>query len=186
MPRPRFREGRKTNRRWPHSIFLDVSNIDQRAVMTSRHTAAITAPFRHASVTKRPVALPPDSTRGTYARSTKARFIASRGDVASLSQMPVVHGSTAYCFSTVRIRAPDPAMHGVQAHPRGAGKRRLDEIGCDLLVAQRPESATARTMPAHRKPAVPALGSLHTGLQTNSRQRQNPLKNGRQADQRHE
>lgn len=158
MPRPRFREGRKTNRRWPHSIFLDVSNIDQRAVMTSRHTAAITAPFRHASVTKRPVALPPDSTRGTYARSTKARFIASRGDVASLSQMPVVHGSTAYCFSTVRIRAPDPAMHGVQAHPRGAGKRRLDEIGCDLLVAQRPESAHGQDHASSPKTRRPGAG----------------------------
>jgi hypothetical protein len=40
--------------------------------------------------------------------------------------------------------------------------------------------------PAHPKLAVPTLGPLDGGLQTNSRQRQNPLKNSRQADQRHE
>ena len=39
--------------------------------------------------------------------------------------------------------------------------------------------------PAHRKPAVPDPGSLDTGLQINSRQRQNPLKNSPQADQHH-
>jgi len=36
---------------------LDVSIIDQRVVMPSRHTAAITAPFRHSSVTESSVAL---------------------------------------------------------------------------------------------------------------------------------
>jgi hypothetical protein len=38
---------------------------------------------------------------------------------------------------------------------------------------------------AQRKPAVLTLGPLDAGLQTNSRQRQNPLKNGPQADQHH-
>src|ERR1700737_4873168 len=90
---------------------LEVSNIDQRVVMPSRHTAAITAPFRHSSVTERSVALPPDSTRGTYARSTNAHVIASRGGVASLSQMPIAHGGPAYYLSTFRVRAPDPAVH---------------------------------------------------------------------------
>src|SRR5882757_8992595 len=55
-----------------------VSNIDQRDTMPSRHTAAITAPFRHPSVTESPVALPPISREASVARSTNARFTASR------------------------------------------------------------------------------------------------------------
>jgi hypothetical protein len=55
---------------------LEVSNIDQRAMMPSRHTAAITAPFR-SSVTERSEALPLDLARGIYARSSNAHFIAS-------------------------------------------------------------------------------------------------------------
>jgi hypothetical protein len=39
--------------------YRKVSNIDQRATMPSRHTAAITAPFRHPSVTESSVVLPP-------------------------------------------------------------------------------------------------------------------------------
>jgi hypothetical protein len=122
--------------------FLEVSNIDQRAMMPSRHTAAITAPFRHSSVTERSEALPLDLARGIYARSTNAHFIASRGGAASLSQMPVAHGGSAYYLSTFRVRALDPTVHRVQAYPRGAGKRRPGEIRCDRLVAQRPESPT--------------------------------------------
>ena len=37
---------------------LDASNIDQRVVVRSRHTAALTAPFRHSLVMERSVALP--------------------------------------------------------------------------------------------------------------------------------
>jgi hypothetical protein len=122
--------------------FLEVSNIDQRAMMPSRHTAAITAPFRHSSVTERSEALPLDLARGIYARSTNAHFIASRGGAASLSQMPVAHGGSAYYLGTFRVRALDPTVHRVQAYPRGAGKRRPDEIRCYRLVAQRPESTT--------------------------------------------
>src|ERR1700730_8995865 len=92
------------------------------------------------------LALPPDLTRRTYARSTNAHFIASRGGVASLPQMPVAHGGQAYYLSTFRVRALDLAVYRVQAYPRGAGKRRPDEIRCYRLVAQRPESATVRTM----------------------------------------
>jgi hypothetical protein len=40
-----FREGGKTNSRWPHSKILEVSNIDQRFAMASRDDAAIIAPF---------------------------------------------------------------------------------------------------------------------------------------------
>jgi hypothetical protein len=93
------------------NIHWKVSNIDQRVIMPSRHTAAITAPFRHSSVTESSVALPPDSTRGICARSTNAQFIASRGGAASLSQMPVAHGGPAYDLSTLRVRALDPAVH---------------------------------------------------------------------------
>src|SRR5216684_1000934 len=41
-----------------------VSTIDQRVPQTSRQTAAITAPFRHPSVTESSVVLPPDLTGG--------------------------------------------------------------------------------------------------------------------------
>ncbi len=44
--------------------YRKVSNIDQRVTMPSRHTAAITARFRHPSVTESSVALPPDLTGG--------------------------------------------------------------------------------------------------------------------------
>jgi len=44
--------------------YRKVSNIDQRVTIPSRHTAAITAPFRHPSVTESSVALPPDLTGG--------------------------------------------------------------------------------------------------------------------------
>ena len=43
--------------------------------------------------------------------------------MASLSQMRVAHGGTAYYLSTFRVRALDPTVHRVQAYPRGAGKR---------------------------------------------------------------
>jgi hypothetical protein len=38
--------------------FFEVGNIDQRVMMPSRHTAAITAPFRHSSVTGGSVGAP--------------------------------------------------------------------------------------------------------------------------------
>src|SRR5260370_27504360 len=85
-------------------IFRKVSNIDQRVTMLSRHTAPITAPFRHPSVTESSVALPPIQREPSVARSTHARFTASRRSPASLSQMPVAHGDPAYCLSTVRVR----------------------------------------------------------------------------------
>jgi hypothetical protein len=96
----------------------------------------------NSSVTESSVALPPNFARGIHARSTNAHFIASRGGAASLSQMPVAHGGSVYYLSTFRVRALDPTVHRVQAYPRGAGKRRPDEIRCYRLVAQRPESAT--------------------------------------------
>jgi hypothetical protein len=91
--------------------FLEVSNIDQRVMIPSRHTAAISAPFRHSSVTERSAALPPDLARGIHARSTNAHFIATRDRAISLSQMPVAHGGPAYYLSTFRVRALDPAVH---------------------------------------------------------------------------
>jgi hypothetical protein len=97
------------------------------------------------------VALPPDFARGIHARSTNVHFIASRGGAASLSQMPVAHGGSAYYLSTFRVRALDPTLHRVQAYPRGAGKRRPDEIRCYRLVAQRPASATHARRQAPKK-----------------------------------
>jgi hypothetical protein len=44
--------------------YRKVSNIDQRVTMPDRHTAAITAPSRHPSVTESSVVLPPDLTGG--------------------------------------------------------------------------------------------------------------------------
>jgi hypothetical protein len=98
--------------------------------MLSRHTAPITAPFRHPSVTESSIALPPIQREASVARSTNARFTASRGRPASLSQMPVAHGDPAYCLSTFRVRALDPAVHQVLAYPRGPGKSRPDEVRC--------------------------------------------------------
>jgi hypothetical protein len=96
----------------------------------------------NSSVTESSVALPPDFARGIHARSTNVHFIASRGGAASLSQMPVAHGGSAYYLSTFRVRALDPTLHRMQTYPRVAGKRRPDEIRCYRLVAQRPASAT--------------------------------------------
>ncbi len=98
--------------------------------MPSRHSAPITAPFRHPSVTESSVALPPIQREASVARSTNARFTASRGRPASLSQMPVAHEGPAYCLSTFRVRALDPAVHQVLAYPRGPGKSRPDEVRC--------------------------------------------------------
>jgi hypothetical protein len=50
-------------------------------------------------------------------------------------------------------------------------------------IDQRVESLSEANPPKTRRPAP---GSLDAGLQTDSRQRQNPLKNGPQADQHHE
>jgi len=92
------------------------------------------APFRQL-IGESWAALPPDFARGIHARSTNVHFIASRGGAASLSQMPVAHGGSAYYLSTFRVRALDPTLHRVQAYPRVAGKRRPDEIRCYRLVA---------------------------------------------------
>jgi hypothetical protein len=126
-------------------LFQNLSNIDQRVPMPSRHTCAITARFRHSPVTKRSVMLPTDSTGSRYVRSTD-HSIASRGGAAKLSQMPVAHGGPAHYLGTSRVGALDPAVHRVQAYPRGAGKRRTDEVRLYRLGAERPESATVRTM----------------------------------------
>src|SRR5258707_6033592 len=104
------------------------------------------APCRLQPVTEVWLALPPIQREASVARSTNARFTASRGRPASLSQMPVAHGDPAYCLSTFRVRALDPAVHQVLAYPRGSGKHRPDEVQCHRPGAQRPEGATVRTM----------------------------------------
>src|ERR1700730_950214 len=91
--------------------YRQVSNLDQRVTMPSRHTAAITAPFRRSTVTERSVALRPDSAGSTHARSTNVHSIAARGGAAKLSQVPVAHGDPARRLSTSRVGALDPAVH---------------------------------------------------------------------------
>jgi hypothetical protein len=64
-----FHPKRRSTTRTSFNRHWEVSNIDQRVIMPSRHSAVITAPCRHSSVTQSSVAPPPDLTGSIYAGS---------------------------------------------------------------------------------------------------------------------
>ena len=64
-----FHPKRRSTTRTSFNKHCEVSNIDQPVIMPSRHSALITAPCQHSSVTQSSVALPPDLTGSIYSGS---------------------------------------------------------------------------------------------------------------------